>query len=91
MRRRFVAKDDDLERYIDALEETVDEAVEGGGDEEPEEGGDGIPVWSQPTGAQDAYKMGDKVHYPDADGPVYESTADDNVWEPGVYGWEQVA
>ena len=56
-----------------------------------EEGGDGIPVWSQPTGAQDAYKMGDKVHYPDADGPVYESTADNNVWEPGVYGWEQVA
>ena len=56
-----------------------------------EEGGDGIPVWSQPTGAQDAYKMGDKVHYPDADGPVYESTANDNVWEPGVYGWEQVA
>lgn len=56
-----------------------------------DEGGDGIPVWSQPTGAQDAYKMGDKVHYPDADGPVYESTADNNVWEPGVYGWEQVA
>lgn len=56
-----------------------------------EEGGDGIPVWSQPTGAQDAYKIGDKVHYPDADGPVYESTANDNVWEPGVYGWEQVA
>lgn len=47
-----------------------------------------IPVWRQPTGAQDAYMMGDKVHYPDADGPVYVSTVDNNVWQPGVYGWE---
>ena len=47
-----------------------------------------IPVWKQPTGAQDAYMTGDKVHYPDADGPVYVSTADYNTWEPGVYGWE---
>ncbi len=49
-----------------------------------------IPVWKQPTGAQDAYGKGDKVHYPDADGPVYESITDGNVWEPGVYGWEVV-
>jgi hypothetical protein len=47
-----------------------------------------IPVWKQPTGAQDAYALGDKVHYPDADGPVYISTVDANVWEPTVYGWE---
>lgn len=47
-----------------------------------------IPVWRQPTGAQDAYMTGDKVHYPDKDGPVYVSTADYNTWEPGVYGWE---
>lgn len=47
-----------------------------------------IPVWKQPTGAQDAYMTGDKVHYPDKDGPVYVSTADYNTWEPGVYGWE---
>ena len=47
-----------------------------------------IPVWKQPTGAQDAYALGDKVHYPDADGPVYVSTVDANVWEPTVYGWE---
>lgn len=49
-----------------------------------------IPVWRQPTGAQDAYNKGDKVHYPDKDGPVYVSTVDNNVWEPGVYGWEVV-
>jgi hypothetical protein len=47
-----------------------------------------IPVWRQPTGAQDAYMTGDKVHYPDETGPVYVSTVDNNVWEPGVYGWE---
>ena len=48
-----------------------------------------IPVWRQPTGAQDAYMTGYRVHYPDADGPVYVSTVDNNVWEPGVYGWEE--
>ena len=47
-----------------------------------------IPVWRQPTGAQDAYMVGDKVHYPDEDGAVYISTVDNNVWEPSVYGWE---
>ena len=50
-----------------------------------------IPVWRQPTGAQDAYMTGDKVHYPDADGPVYVSTVDDNVWSPITYGWEVLA
>lgn len=46
-----------------------------------------IPVWKQPTGAQDAYMIGDKVHYPTKDDPVYVSTVDNNVWEPNVYGW----
>lgn len=50
-----------------------------------------IPVWKQPTGAQDAYNKGDKVHYPTADGPVYESTVDANVWSPDTYGWEVVS
>ena len=47
-----------------------------------------IPVWRQPTGAQDAYQTGDKVWYPEKDTTVYVSTMDNNVWEPGVYGWE---
>ena len=49
-----------------------------------------IPVWKQPTGAQDAYMTGDKVHYPAEDDPVYESTIDYNVYQPGVYGWEEI-
>ena len=49
-----------------------------------------IPVWRQPTGAQDAYMMGDKVHYPTASDPVYESLMDYNVFEPIVTGWQLV-
>lgn len=49
-----------------------------------------IPVWRQPTGAQDAYMTGDKVHYPDKDGPVYICTMNYNVYAPDVTGWELV-
>lgn len=47
-----------------------------------------IPVWRQPTGAQDAYQKGDKVYYPSLNEKIYISTIDNNVWEPGVYGWD---
>ena len=47
-----------------------------------------IPVWRQPTGAQDAYHTGDKVHFPTAEDAVYVSTVDNNVWSPDTYGWE---
>ena len=46
------------------------------------------PKWKKPTGAQDAYMIGDKVHFPTAEDAVYVSTADNNVWSPDVYGWE---
>ena len=51
-----------------------------------------IPVWRQPTGAQDAYNTGDKVWYPDVNTSVYESTIDNNVWSPVDYpqGWQLV-
>lgn len=53
-------------------------------------GPDDVPIWSQPTGAADAYNTGDRVHYPDADGPIYVSKIDGNVWSPATYpaGWE---
>lgn len=44
------------------------------------------PAWSQPIGAHDAYMKGDKVTY---EGEHWISTADNNVWKPGVYGWEK--
>ena len=49
-----------------------------------------IPVWKQPTGAQDAYRISDKVHYPDKDGPVYVCIIDYNTYAPDIYGWEKL-
>ena len=47
----------------------------------------GHPIWSQPTGAQDAYNAGDVVDY---NGTLYRCTQDGNVWSPEDYpqGWE---
>lgn len=47
----------------------------------------GYPVWSQPTGAHDAYNVGDIVDY---NGTLYQSTIDGNVWAPDAYpqGWQ---
>lgn len=47
-----------------------------------------IANWVQPTGATDAYTKGSKVTH---NGKTWTSTADANVWEPGVYGWAEVA
>ena len=45
--------------------------------------------WKQPTGAQDAYKVGDRVTF---EGAVWESVIDANVWSPTAYpaGWKKV-
>lgn len=48
---------------------------------------DEYPQWKQPAGAHDAYAKGDKVKH---NGKKWESTADANVWEPGVYGWNEI-
>lgn len=44
------------------------------------------PEWRQPTGAQDAYAAGAKVSH---NGKHWISDVDNNVWEPGVYGWSE--
>lgn len=51
-----------------------------------------IPVWVQPTGAQDAYMIGDKVHFPTILDPVYQSLVEYNVWSPIDYpaGWQLI-
>ncbi len=49
-----------------------------------------IPVWKQPTGAQDAYMTGDKVYYPTKDDDIFESTMDYNTYAPDVYGWRKL-
>ena len=47
----------------------------------------GYPVWSQPSGAHDAYNTGDIVNY---NGTLYKSLIDGNTWSPEAYpaGWE---
>ena len=44
-----------------------------------------IPEWGQPTGAHDAYLIGDRVRHNEK---VWESLVDNNVWEPGTPGTE---
>lgn len=48
-----------------------------------------IPDWVQPTGAHDAYNIGDQVLF---NGLVYESIIDANVWSPTDYpqGWQLI-
>ena len=48
---------------------------------------DEYPEWVQPTGAHDAYNTGDKVTH---NGKTWVSDIDNNVWEPGVYGWKGI-
>ena len=45
------------------------------------------PEWVQPTGAHDAYSIGDKVTYNDRH---WVSNTNGNVWVPGEYGWDEV-
>lgn len=49
---------------------------------------DEYPEWVQPTGAHDAYNIGDRVTY---NGKKYVCKSDGNVYAPGVFGWDEVA
>lgn len=46
---------------------------------------DGAPAWIQPTGAHDAYPQGARVTHA---GQVWVSIVPNNIWAPGVFGWE---
>ena len=48
----------------------------------------GVSVWTQPLGATDAYMKGDIVSHNDK---TWTSDIDNNVWEPGVYGWTETS
>ena len=45
----------------------------------------GYPEWSQPVGAEDAYRIGDIVSY---NGQLYICTSDYCIYAPDVWGWE---
>ena len=46
-----------------------------------------IPAWEQPD-STNSYMKGDKVTH---NGKTWISDVDNNVWEPGFYGWTEVA
>ena len=48
---------------------------------------DVVPEWRQPE-STNPYMKGDKVTH---NGSVWISDVDNNVWEPGFYGWTEVA
>lgn len=45
-----------------------------------------IPNWEQPD-STNPYSKGDKVTH---NGKTWVSDVDNNVWEPGVYGWSEI-
>lgn len=45
-----------------------------------------VGKWVQPD-STNPYMLGDKVTHKDK---TWECTCDNNVWEPGVYGWTEV-
>ena len=45
-----------------------------------------IPEWEQPD-STNPYMNGDKVTHNEK---IWVSVVDNNVWEPGVYGWEEI-
>lgn len=47
---------------------------------------DEYPEWIQPTGAQDAYRLGDKVSHLNKH---WISDIDYNTYEPSVFGWTE--
>lgn len=78
----------DLKEAFEAFKAEFDEPTEGdtSGDTGTE---DVIPEYVQPSGAHDAYMIGDKVI---ENGKIYESVIDGNVWSPSAYpaGWKYI-
>lgn len=74
---------DSIKSRLSALEST------GESPEEPTEPVEEYPEYVQPTGAHDAYKVGDKITY---NGKKYICKLDGCVWTPDDYpqGWEEV-
>lgn len=82
-----------LEERLEALESRVDyleTKLSSQGQTSPEEPSEEeYPEYVQPTGAHDAYKVGDKITY---NGKKYECIYDGCVWTPDAYpqGWRLI-
>lgn len=75
---------DTIKSRLNVLENTEESP------EEPTEPVNEYPPYKQPTGAHDAYKIGDKITY---NGKKYVCKMDGCVWTPDDYpqGWEEVS
>lgn len=81
----------DRVKAIEEWETTVEERLsklESGSSTDPEKPGDKWPEYKQPTGAHDAYRVGDKITY---NGKHYTCVVDGCVWTPDAYpqGWRE--
>jgi len=47
----------------------------------------GYQPWKQPLGAHDAYQKSVKVTHKSK---LWENNIDNNIWEPGIYGWKDL-
>lgn len=79
-----------IEEWVTTIEERLNKLESGlstdpGGPEEP---ADEWPEYKQPTGAHDAYHVGDKITYK---GKRYTCVMDGCVWTPDAYpqGWRK--
>ena len=79
----------DVKAEIDALWAAV-RALQGNAGSAATEEAQAHAEFVQPTGAHDAYNLGDRVSY---NGKFYESVINGNVWSPDVYpdGWNEIA
>ena len=77
---------DNTNSRIDSLEKRI---LKLEGTEEPTETTEEYPEFKQPTGAHDAYNVGDKITY---NGKKYICQINGCVWAPDVYpqGWQEV-
>jgi hypothetical protein len=81
-----------IEEWETIIEERLSK-LESGSSTDPgelEEPGDKWPEYKQPTGAHDAYRVGDKITY---NGKHYTCVLDGCVWSPDTYpqGWQEEA
>ena len=78
---------DNIYTEINKIKAEIKELKGGQETEEPEQ--EEYPEYVQPTGAHDAYKIGDKVTY---NGKKYICKLDNCVWNPDTYpaGWEKL-
>ena len=82
----------DLQTQIDKLADRItalENKLANTGSSTPTEPTEEYPEYVQPTGAHDAYKVGDKITY---NGKKYECIYDGCVWTPDAYpaGWRLV-